>query len=91
MLPKVVLVQLLQLGRLHSIVLQLLHRVGLRNLPHHRELGLTLPSDHPFIVILALLEVSQVKVLDSNVVVGRHLSLEAVYEPSNSQLDLKAL
>ena len=54
------------------------------------EIRFELPAAHPIVIVLAPIELSEVEVLDGKVVVGTHLHVDVLVEPSKLQLLLIA-
>ena len=68
----------------------LLSGIILTHLLDNREIRLELPAAHPIVIVLAPIELSKVEVLDGKVVVGAHLHVYVLVEPSKLQLLLIA-
>ena len=62
----------------------------LTHLFDYGEIGFELPAAHPIVIVLAPIELSEVEVLDGKVVIGTHLHVYVLVEPSKLQLLLIA-
>jgi len=62
----------------------------LTHLFDYGEIRFKLPTAHPIVIVLAPIELSEVEVLDGKVVVGTHLHVYVLVEPSKLQLLLIA-